>query len=212
MPIDQVDEDRDVELDIEPRREQRAGGVVPAASPVQRMQRSLGNARLIQMRRALQCQQMPAQDAPDWVKSGLNLDARGTPMSTEVADAAEPGMAALGGGEALPSAVRQRAEKHLGVSLDGVSVAHGADSACKPIQAQAFTADDGGGRHTVALSSDVDLNSQDGQFTLMHELAHVAQQKRGEASELRGLGGDENSRGDLEQRADDVAGRILSGK
>jgi hypothetical protein len=48
----------------------------------------------------------------------------------------------------------------------------------------------------------VDLESADGQFTLMHELTHVAQQKRGQSDALDGLGGDESTREALEADAD----------
>jgi hypothetical protein len=177
-------------------------------SAVNELQRSLGNARLVQMRRAVQRRaQVPAQDAPDWIKEGLGLSARGVPTdetATEPVDVSVPQ-----GGQPLPAAVREEAESHLGVSMTGVSIVSGADQACRPIQAQAFTTE-AGGQHVVALSSDVDLTSQDGQFTLMHELAHVAQQKQGATSDLEGLGGDDGCREHLENQADEHAKKILS--
>ena len=42
----------------------------------------------------------------------------------------------------------------------------------------------------------------------MHELAHVAQQKRGETAGLDGIGGDEARRDSLEQAADACAGKM----
>jgi len=53
------------------------------------------------------------------------------------------------------------------------------------------------------------LAPQEGRFTLMHELAHVAQQQRGEATGLSGLGGDEGARAHLEDQADAAAARGL---
>lgn len=182
----------------------------PALTRVQHLQRTFGNARLLQLRRAAQRQEIPAADVPDWVKAGLGLDPLGMPATAEATEAASPSIELPSGGRPLPEAVRQHAETELGVALDGVSIAYGADGACKPIQAQAFTADEGGGRHTIALSSDVNLDSEDGQFTLMHELAHVAQQKKGETSELSGLGGDAESRDSLEHAADQAAAKLIS--
>jgi hypothetical protein len=204
-------DEHDIDRDFV-RPEQGVETSVPALTRVQQLQRTVGNARLLQLRRAVQRQETPAADVPDWVKAGLGLDMRGMPASAEAMEASSSAVDVPTGGQPLPDAVRLHAENALGVSLDGVSIASGADSACKPIQAQAFTADDGGGKHTVALSSDVNLDSEDGQFTLMHELAHVAQQKRGEASELSGLGGDAGSRDNLEHAADRAAAKMVSGK
>ena len=210
----------DLKFDSQDEQHQFKAGALQlreeAAAPrslVRDIQSSHGNARLLQLRRAVQQQGVPAAEAPDWIKEGLGLSAGGQPANAAAeaaVEAATPQVSIPTGGQPLPEAVQRRAESTLGVSLEGVSMVTGADSACNPIQAQAFTADEGGGRHTVALSSGVDLNSADGQFTLMHELSHVAQQKQGQADSLQGLGGDDGHRTHLENHADQQAARILA--
>src|SRR5262249_11414089 len=144
--------------------------------------------------------------APSWLNAELGIgahDEQAFERSTEAMRAAE-NLQLPGGGAALPHDVRQHAEATLGVPLDGVRLITGADAACAPLGAAAFTAPDGGG-HAVVLASDADPGSPEGRFTLYHELAHVAQQRRGEADSLDGLGGDDCRRAQLESEADRIA-------
>jgi len=173
----------------------------PPHSHALRLQRSLGNRRLMQLRRAVQRRSERA--APEWMKAQLGI----SPESQ--ASAAADELAVPSDGRPLPTAVKRQAEAQLGTCLDEVTVAHGADTACDSIGALAFTTPGERGGHTVALSSAVDLASEEGRFTLMHELAHVAQQQRGEATGLSGLGGDEGARAHLEDQADAAAARGL---
>jgi hypothetical protein len=178
------------------------------ASPVQRLQRRYGNAALLQLRSS-----WGAGGAPGWIKEELGVtaeteeDARRAKALTEAAETAE----IPSGGSPLAREVREPVERRLGVSLSDVNVVERGDSATKPLEAEAFAAADTAGRHSVVLSSGVDLGSPEGQFTLAHELAHVAQQKKGEADSLEGLGGDESVRNRLEQNADEDAKRLLGG-
>lgn len=180
-------------------------------SPVQRLQRGLGNARLAQLRGALQRQ--ASGEAPAWIKDQLGVTAESEnamAQRDQMMEAADSVQIPTGG-SALPPAVQRQAEAHLGTSLDGVSVVSGANSVCDALGATAFAAPQDGGGHTVVLSGGVDLASAEGQHTLMHELSHVAQQRRGESDGLHGLGGDEAQRHHLEQKADHDAARILTG-
>jgi hypothetical protein len=186
----------------------------PAARPSElfALHRRLGNGRLMQLRRALQRRSGTA--APEWMKAQLGI----TPESEARAaqDAAEERAAeelrVPAGGQALPVPLQRQAEEQLATSLSGVKLAHGADAACDSIGALAFTTPSEDGGHTVALSSAVNLDSDEGRFTLMHELAHVAQQRRGATAGLSGLGGDDGARADLENQADAAAAQALRGQ
>jgi hypothetical protein len=156
------------------------------------LQQRLGNAGVVQLCRALQRQSRSDEELEE------GLDAADATLSPTA-------------GSPLDRDTRAHAEQGLGVSLEGVNVVQKADSATAPLDAKAFAASDGAGRHSIALSSDVDLGSQDGEFTLMHELAHVAQQKQGQADSLDGIGGDESARERLEDEADRRARGLLRG-
>jgi Domain of unknown function (DUF4157) len=169
-------------------------------SPLRSLQRSLGNSRLGMLRAAVQ-----RQAAPEWMRRDLGLPVNDAPAVEPEAVA----VAVPAGGQPLPAPVQARAEAHLGVPMDDVNVVTGGDSACAPIGAQAFTTEDSG-RPTVVLGNSVDLGTPDGQFTMMHELGHVAQQKRGLASDLSGLGGDEGTRSSLEAHADEQAAKMTA--
>ncbi len=179
----------------------------PQFSLAQGLQRTLGNSRLIQMRSVSPrpaIQRKTEDILPDWVKQRMANEAAQEELENQGSQVTIPS-----GGKPLPPTVQKRAEGHLGVGLDDVRVVTNGDSATKPIQAQAFTTDNGG-TPTVVLGNDVNLNSRDGQFTLMHELTHVKQQKQGMAGGLSGLGGDAGQRESMEQHADSHAERMCS--
>ena len=213
---------RAIEVDEEAERargRKRPAGAETAAeslgaeSPVQRLQRRYGNAGLLQLRSSVQRRRSLADgDAPDWVKAelGVTPETEENARQARTASDATENLQLPGGGSPLSREVREPAERALGVHLGDVNVVEGGDSATTPLQAHAFAAQDESGGHSVVLSSGVDLGSGEGQFTLMHELSHVAQQKKGEADALEGLGGDESVREHLERKADDDAQRLLS--
>lgn len=169
-------------------------------SPVVQLQRSMGNARLLQLRSRMAAVQAHGMSMAD-ATAHAEQHATESFEAQRQAQAEDPGVVIPSGGQALPSSVQKTAEQHLGVSLGDVQVISNADSATKPIQAQAFATEDAG-VPKVVLGNDVDLNSKDGQFTLAHELAHVAQTKKGANAGLTGLGGDEGLRNHLENDAD----------
>jgi hypothetical protein len=206
----------------EPGRRRRSAAQKPdvprlyeTASGAARLQQRLGNAGVMQLRRILQRapRTFGNEDAPEWIKQELNLDRSGHDWTRDVESGLDAADATLSptAGTPLDSETRVHAEQSLGVSMEGVNVVQRADSATGPLEAHAFAASDGAGRHSIALSSDVDLGTPDGEFTLMHELAHVAQQKTGQADSLDGLGGDEGARQRLEDDADQRARRLLRG-
>jgi hypothetical protein len=183
------------------RPDRRQGGdvdrdgehVVPDGrrSRVQALQRSLGNDGINRLRAAMKRDAVQRRGGGDAHEADADLDVGS-------------------GGRPLTPAVQRRAEAALGVPLHDVRVVAGADAACRAADAVAFTRHEGG-VPTVALSSAVDPDTSDGAFTLMHELGHVAQQKRGEADGLEGLGGDPGLRSSLEADADQRAATILGG-
>lgn len=189
------------------KQEDRVERTPAPLSPVVQLQRSLGNSRLLQLR---------ARNAA--VQARMSMD-EATQAAEQHADEsfavqrqeaqAAPDISIPSGGQPLSKGVQATAEQHLGVPMHDVQVVHGADSATKPIQAQAFATEDAG-VPKVVLSSDVDLQSKDGQFTLMHELAHVAQQKKSATGSLQGLGGDEGHRQHLENEADHAGAQMAS--
>ena len=195
-----------------PAAEDGATESLAAESPVQRLQRKYGNAGLLELRSAVQRRSLAAGDAPDWVKAelGVTPETEDNARQAQAANETVENLQLPGGGNPLSRDVREPAERALGVNLGDVNVVERGDSATTPLQAHAFAAQNDGGGHSVVLSSGVDLKSGEGQFTLMHELAHVAQQKKGEAEALEGLGGDESVREHLERKADDDAQRLLS--
>lgn len=189
------DVDRDGEHE-EPRREARA----PRSSPVAQLQQRFGNARLLQLRqRALQRQSLEQQAI---AMSQQHL-------AEQMTQGAHTPEVSLGTGEHLPPAMQRKMEQQHGVPMGDVQVLKNADAATSAVDAIAFATEDSG-VPKVALSSSVDLSNPSGQFTLAHELAHVAQQKRGQADGLQGLGGDEHHRDHLEQAADAQAEKSLS--
>jgi hypothetical protein len=211
-----LEQDEESERAVGRKRPAAADASVESAgaeSPVQRLQRRYGNAGLLQLRSTVQRRRSLADgDAPSWIKDELGVTAEteeNARQARTAADAAET-LQLPGGGSPLARDVREPAERALGVPLGDVNVVERGDSATNPLQAHALAAADESGGHSVVLSSGVDLGSGEGQFTLMHELAHVAQQKKGEADALEGLGGDESVREHLERKADDDAQRLLS--
>lgn len=103
------------------------------------------------------------------------------------------------GGQALPPILQQQMQGPAGTELHDVRIHQGGsvDSALASQNALAATQGT-----NVYLSADVDLASDSGQDTLIHELRHVGQQKRGETADLDGLGGDPHKRAELERDAD----------
>ena len=186
-------------------------------SPIAQLQRRLGNSGLAQLRAARnnraavqrQPGEMSVGDAEGWVRS--QVEAKRESAEGEEARLAEQvqEVSVPSGGEPLPGGLRAHAENQLGVGLGDVQVVHNGGSATQPLEAKAFAAHEGS-TPKVVLDNEVDLNNRDGQFTLMHELAHVAQQKRGQADQLDGLGGDENLRESLEHDADSAAEKLIS--
>lgn len=193
-------------LEHEHEQEQNIQPVQRRLSPVAQFQRTVGNSRLLQLR-AMQRAAIQRHDAFDAARedAAARFEAHEQARLEQAADQ----ISIPAGGQPLPAAVQARAEKHLGMPMDDVRVVHGADSATDPIQAQAFTTHDGGAPKVV-MGSGVDLNSKDGQFTLMHELTHVAQQKQGMSNGLAGLGGDNGLRDHLESHADQNAAQMLA--
>lgn len=173
----------------------RAGAAAPAHSPVAQLQRALGNQRLLQLRRTMQRRA--------WAREQLGVTAQDEANVDRVDAADVAAMDLPGGGAPLDPAIQARAEATMG-SLGDVRVIPNADAVCAPMEAHAFASG-----NEVYLSSGVDLGSADGQFTLMHELAHVRQQQDGKTSGLAGLGGDAQQRDALETHADAVAREAL---
>jgi hypothetical protein len=166
---------------------------------------AMGNHRLLQLRAQSGA---PIQRMPEWIEQrAAEHDAN---LQQNYLQAQAETITIPSGGEALPNDVRTVAEQHTGVKMDDVRVVHGADDVCKPIQARAFATTEGS-TPTVVMSSDANLDTEDGRFTLMHELSHVAQQKQGRTGDLDGLSGDESHREHLEQQADEQGRQMLQG-
>ncbi|MBL9003504.1 MAG: DUF4157 domain-containing protein [Myxococcales bacterium] len=193
--------------DLAQQHEGRAEREHAPLSPVAQLQRYVGNSRLLQLRarNAAVQRRMSMSEATQQAETHAE---ESFAEQRQVA-AAEPDISIPSGGQALPKGVQTMAEQHLGVSMSDVQVVHGADAATKPIQAQAFATEDAG-VPKVVLSSDVDLQSREGQFTLMHELSHIGQQKKSATGSLQGLGGDEGHREHLESEADKQGARMLN--
>lgn len=170
-------------------------------SPAAQLQRSVGNARLLQLR-ALQRRNLE-QEAREMSA------ARAGERQQEQLVAAEEQMTIPSGGQPLQPAVQAQAEAHLGVPMNDVRVVQDSAST-SAIQAHAYTTTQDDGTPTVVLNSTQDPNSQEGKFTMMHELTHVAQQKKGMADGLSGMGGDDKTRQNLENHADEHAGKMVS--
>jgi hypothetical protein len=179
---------------------------------IAQLQRRYGNAGLLQLRALQRQRTFSGAETPEWMKQevGITPQSEANFREAETATTAAEELSVPMGGAPLSREVREPAERAFGVGLGDVNVVERGDSATTPLQAHAFAAQNEGGGHSVVLSSGVDLGSGEGQFTLMHELAHVAQQKKGEADSLEGLGGDESVREQLELKADDDAQRLLS--
>jgi hypothetical protein len=103
------------------------------------------------------------------------------------------------GGEPLPVQLQESLSEKAGTNLDDVTIHRDSSShaALDGLNAEAATQ----GTH-VHLGPNVDIHSPSGQDTLLHELRHVGQQKRGEADGLDGTGGDPSRRVELERDAD----------
>jgi hypothetical protein len=179
---------------------------------VAQLQRAYGNARLLQLRALQRERTFGGAETPEWMKQevGITPQSEANFRQAEAASDAVETLSIPSGGTPLARETREPMEKALGVPLGDVNVVERGDSATTPLEAHAFAAQNEGGGHSVVLSSGVDLSSPEGQFTLAHELSHVAQQKRGEADALEGLGGDEAVRERLERKADDDAQHLLS--
>ncbi len=183
--------ERDRELEQPAPAEQEAHPVVPL-SQVAQLQQRLGNARLLQLR-ALQRQAVNPQE---FIQQDIAAKAAAGKYDQLAMERAEEQVAIPGGGTPLPAGLAAHAQSHLGVPMHDVEVVHNGDAATKPLQAMAFTTHDAG-VPKVVLGSDVDLKTPDGQFTLMHELTHVAQQKQGQSDGLHGMAGDAGQRAHL---------------
>jgi hypothetical protein len=189
----------------EEAQEQASPGLAAPASPAALLQRTLGNQRVLQLRRLVQ-RQLRRGEAPEWVRREIGEtpeSVRAVERSLEADAAAES--VPLGGGEPMAPGLRRWAEAATGGSFGGVRIVPGADASCSAMDALAFATPDESGGHEVHLSSQVDLGSQEGRFTLLHELAHVRQQQAGQTGDLAGLGGSEGTRDSLEAEADSVA-------
>jgi hypothetical protein len=210
------DKSQDVEVP-EQEQAQQLEGRHAGRTPVQQLQSRMGNSKLLQLR-AIQARNAAAapaapiqrDGAPDWIRDQLGIgqsDEQNFEQVTQAREKAEDiasNVSLPSGGEKLDAPVQMHAEQHLGVGLGDVNVVKGADKACESMGAMAFASG-----NDVYLSSSVDTSTPDGQFTMMHELAHVAQQKKGETSGLEGLGGDEGKREHLESTADSAASNML---
>jgi hypothetical protein len=177
-----------------------------SASPVSQLQARIGNAGLARLH---PIQRQAA--APDWIRNQLGIssaDETSFDRLREAHQAASGDVPVPHGGVPLDGHLREHSERQLGVSLGDVRIVPNADQACDAMGAVAFATPGQSHGHDVCLSSSVRLDSEEGQFTLMHELAHVAQQKRGETAGLDGIGGDEARRDSLEQAADACAGKM----
>ena len=193
-----------------PHETHRAAQTRRAPSERDALQRGLGNRRLLQLRRKLRGGNALQRSVPAWIDA-LGLD-RGQYERGQQIIAQEEAAETLTlptHGEALPPAIQARAEAHMGVDLNDVQLVRNANDTTRPLGAQAYAAECEGGGHTVALDSSVDLNTSEGAFTLMHEIAHVGQQKRGQTGALEGVGGDEGVREALEKDADQQAKRMM---
>jgi 1-aminocyclopropane-1-carboxylate deaminase/D-cysteine desulfhydrase-like pyridoxal-dependent ACC family enzyme len=175
----------------------------PRRSPLAQLQRSVGNARLLQMR-AMQRRDL-AEEAR--ALSAARAGERKQEEEQRLAAAGEQ-MTVPAGGSPLAPALQAQAEARHGVRMDDVRVVNDSAST-SAIQAHAYTTTDGG-TPKVVLNSTQDPASSEGKFTLMHELAHVAQQKKGLSDGLDGLGGDAGKREELEKQADDHAGHMCN--
>jgi hypothetical protein len=182
-----------------------------APSRVEQLQRRAGNGALLQRRRRLQRRTFSGDQTPQWMKDqvGITPESERHFAQAEAVEQAAGELQIPAGGRSLDPIMRSYAEQDLGVSLGDVSLVEKGGAAAGSIEALAFATSDDHGRPSVVLADDVDLGTEDGQFTLMHELAHVAQQKHGKAEGLDGLGGDPAVRERLERGADADASRIL---
>lgn len=197
-------------------RTAEAGRGSQPATRVEMLHRALGNDRLMQLRRSHQ-RTSPVQrqaEAPAWIKNQLGItradEQNLARQESAMAAAADESTTVPGGGQRLPAETAQAISGHLGIDISDTRVVQNADAACRSMGAHAYATTSGGGEPVVALSSGVDLKTPEGQFTLNHELAHIAQQKRGESNGLTGLGGDPAQREALEQDADDRANAFLN--
>lgn len=180
------------------------------ASAVAQLQRSMGNARLLQLRALQRRESGQAVNPMEFIQKDLEAKAAAGKYEDRALEQAGEAISVPSGGTPLPGSLQRHAESHLGVPMGDVQVVTNGDAATKPINALAFTTEDAG-RPKVVLGSDVNLETPDGQFTLMHELTHVAQQKQGLSAGLTGLGGDAGQRESLEQHADAVAAKMCQG-
>ena len=164
--------------------------LAPARSPaldaatVMRLQRTVGNAGVVQL--------LGAEE--------------------EVASSASPvhDVVGSGGGTPLDAGVRSSMESAFGQSFEDVRV-HTGDTASKSAEsvgANAYTV----GSDVVFRSGQFDPGSSKGQRTLAHELAHVVQQSQGPVDGTAAPGGirvsDPSDR--FERAADQTADEVLS--
>lgn len=205
--------EREHDDQIQERVETRPAPAPARPSQVSQMQRRLGNSGLLQLRaQQLRAAQLrPVQlDLADDVRADHEarmVERRAAAAEQALVDKADQ-VKIPSGGEPLPAPLQHVAEQKFGVSMGDVQVLRGADSATDPLNAKAFATEQGG-TPKVVMSS-MDMTTPDAQFTLMHELSHVAQQKRGMTSGLDGLGGDDHLRDHLEEHADSQATELLA--
>lgn len=144
---------------------------------------------------------------------GITDSAKANFQQTLAAQSTDPAVQmSRAGATPLPSPVAAAAEQHHSTSMSSVRLVHGsqADSYCDSMSANAFTTPNNEGGSDIFMHSNIPLNSAQGQHTLQHEVAHTAQQKKGETNGLNGLGGDASRRHALEHDADRAASAILS--
>jgi hypothetical protein len=117
------------------------------------------------------------------------------------------------GAQPLPPDARAAAEGHHRTSLNNVTLLRGgrSDAYCESMSAAAFCTPNSGGGSDIFVHSGVDLDTPQGQHTLQHEISHAVQFRRGETSQLEGLGGNETVRARLENHADQHADAIVAG-
>ena len=117
------------------------------------------------------------------------------------------------GARPLPMDARAAAEEHHRTSLSNVTLVRGgqSDAYCDSMNAAAFCTPSNNGGSDIFVHSGIDLDTPQGQHTLQHEISHAVQFRRGETSQLEGLGGNETVRARLENHADQHADAIVAG-
>ena len=115
-----------------------------------------------------------------------------------------------GGGSPLPSGAATALQHSYGTDLSSVRVHDGAasDGAARAMNAQAFAVGE-----DVHLSSGLDLSSEHGSFVLAHEVAHVVQNRGGDAATVQPFAPDaDHDAAPAERAADEAAEAALAGQ